>query len=495
MCERIKPIAIKELLDKKFFIPSYQRGYRWEDLQVKELIEDIKDFIINGSKGIYCIQPLVVKKHGGEWEVVDGQQRLTTINIFLSCLEHEKYSLRYATRKGSAEYLDQISDDAIRQKYEDNIDYYHMYNAYQEARRDLPQKDDDKSEFCKTLLEKVKFIWYNIQDDDAIETFTRLNIDKISLTSSELVKALLLNRTNFDDIGGKHIHQKQQEIASEWDSIENDLQKDEFWLFFHAEGYANPTRIDYLMKIISDRNLMGIDVNEEYIGTDDARIFRYFYKYFHDKDSCTSKEEHISVVWKRIKDIYSTLMEWYSDVRIYHYIGYIMCQPHKNKSDKTEDYMQSTLYALIEKWCETGMTRDKFVEHLIGEIKETLKGCANLDYEYGDSGEKKKDCRPLLLLHNVQTVINQNLKVEDKYDQKVFNRFPFNLFKMESWDVEHIDSLTTNDLENLKDQRDWLTTNYFLAEDDVKEEIKDFMKEKWIANEDGDEDIDGKRIA
>ena len=77
---------IQELLDMRFFIPSYQRGYRWTIQQVKDLLEDIEEFCEKGAKGIYCLQPLVIKNNGDMWEVLDGQQRLTTINIILSCL-------------------------------------------------------------------------------------------------------------------------------------------------------------------------------------------------------------------------------------------------------------------------------------------------------------------------------------------------------------------------------------------------------------------------
>ena len=85
----IDPVAIKELICLDFHIPSYQRGYRWTTQQIKELLEDIECFCEKGAKGIYCIQPLVVKGHGAYWDVIDGQQRLTTINIILSCLNQE----------------------------------------------------------------------------------------------------------------------------------------------------------------------------------------------------------------------------------------------------------------------------------------------------------------------------------------------------------------------------------------------------------------------
>ena len=62
----------------KFVIKSYQRGYRWEDSQVLALLNDIYG---NGSKP-YCLQPVVVRRlEEDTFELIDGQQRLTTLLI------------------------------------------------------------------------------------------------------------------------------------------------------------------------------------------------------------------------------------------------------------------------------------------------------------------------------------------------------------------------------------------------------------------------------
>lgn len=70
--------AIPDLLNKKYYIPEYQRGYRWEEKQVLDLLNDLYTFFSGDSKGqFYCLQPIVVKKtmiEGEEWlEVIDGQ--------------------------------------------------------------------------------------------------------------------------------------------------------------------------------------------------------------------------------------------------------------------------------------------------------------------------------------------------------------------------------------------------------------------------------------
>ena len=64
-----------------FFIPAYQRGYRWTEEQVRQLLNDLFQFSNHHGEGeFYCLQPIIVKKRNeNEWEVVDGQQRLTLL--------------------------------------------------------------------------------------------------------------------------------------------------------------------------------------------------------------------------------------------------------------------------------------------------------------------------------------------------------------------------------------------------------------------------------
>ena len=129
----LKPI--NDLLDKEFYIPAYQRGYRWTKRQVTDLLEDIKEFqqqvenSTNAKDKFYCLQPIVVKEHGDKWEIVDGQQRLTTIHIILTCLKEilplvgkSRYQISYETRTDSSDFLANINEDQA----EDNIDFFHI---------------------------------------------------------------------------------------------------------------------------------------------------------------------------------------------------------------------------------------------------------------------------------------------------------------------------------------------------------------------------------
>ena len=484
---KIELKSVNELLGMEFFIPSYQRGYRWTEQQVKDLLNDVLEFSQKKKHAseYYCLQPLVVKRKDkdvlssikaatsikevetllkGSWEVIDGQQRLTTLFIILSVLgETSIYSLEYETRNGSKKFLEEIDEN----KKDDNIDYYHICQSKQTVKSWSDNNVIDKEGFKETLLNKVKFIWYESVDEDPIKVFTRLNIGKISLTNAELIKALFLNRSNFGEKDSEHLRLRQQEIASEWDYIEYTLQNDEFWLFLHEKGYDRPTRIDFIFDLICEQKTLGTFHN---IGTDDYKTFRYFYEYFKQNEEVQDSKQNakqktkIDICWSKVKDYFQTFKEWFDDLELYHYIGYLV------------EYNYS-LSGLVSEW-HCSKNKDSFVNYLKAEIKKKIEGCPRLDFQYKEDGNDKGRCKPILLFQNIQTVINQNknnLSNED-YKLGVFYKFPFHLYKLENWDVEHINSNTTNDEEDADTQNEWLLNVYLSADDDTQQKIRSYFE-------------------
>ena len=102
-----------------FKIEAYQRGYRWGKEEVEYLLEDIYEIPL-GQK--YCLQPVVVKNVNTVYELIDGQQRMTTLYLIMKYLHTYidiKYSIEYATRKsenghiGSKELLENIDTSRL----------------------------------------------------------------------------------------------------------------------------------------------------------------------------------------------------------------------------------------------------------------------------------------------------------------------------------------------------------------------------------------------
>lgn len=167
-----------------FIVKSYQRGYRW-DVQVLTLLNDIKE---NGDKD-YCLQPIVVKKDSDDsYELIDGQQRLTTLYIILQYIQKNykpkikiNFSISYENRAKSKDFLNNINEEEANS----NIDFFFMYKAYKTIDEwFLASKDDAflADEMYRYLHSYVKVIWYEVDDSvDPIALFTRLNIGRIPL--------------------------------------------------------------------------------------------------------------------------------------------------------------------------------------------------------------------------------------------------------------------------------------------------------------------------
>lgn len=484
--------SIAELHEKEFLIPSYQRGYRWTRQQVVDLLNDINEFKPENG-GFYCVQPLVVKRSSeeevlkqiheaqsltevrdrlqkGKWQVIDGQQRLITIFLVLSCLDKKNfYSIKFETRTDSDEFLVKIASS--NEVTSGNIDCYFMLKAKDAIVKWLESTKPNKNEFRKKLLENVKFIWYESVEKDPIEVFTRLNIGKISLTNSELIKALLLRQSNF----GTNLNLKL-EIANKWNTIENSLQNDQFWYFLHdTENSKNSLRTDFIFDLICENNELQLN-NIENIGTDNYKSFRYFYEYFksHKEENCISK------CWDIVDNYFRTFEEWYNDLKLYHYIGFLISSKYNVKT-------------LINEWRKQ-KTKEEFLAFLIKSVKEKISKNfkklttnpensfdikAILDFQYEEDGSNKTKCKDILLFHNIQTVINQNanLKNNPNYQTGLFYKFPFHLYKLESWDVEHINSNTTNPEDEEKIRQEWLINVYLsVSTEEDKKKIQLFFE-------------------
>lgn len=427
----LKPI--NDLLKERFFIPKYQRGYRWDERQVKNLLDDIWEFREKNQNGstdaFYCLQPVVVSlKENGEWEVIDGQQRLTTIAIILeflksvmSLFEKEKYSIRYETRTQSASFLQDIKLD---QKTE-NIDYFHICTAYETIDAWFKEKNGvDKSNFLTTLLndnnsgKNVKVIWYDVSDENtsekyAIDIFTRLNIGKIPLTNSELIKALFLQEKNFKS---EAYYFKQNQIASEWDEIENQLQNDAFWYFIYNP--TNPLKYDTRIEYI-------FDLMQEKKAKDD--IFYTFHHFVNEFSINNKTEESIDIdgMWLKIKQYFQTFQEWYANYEFYHLIGYLIEFGASIQELKKESASQE---------------KNEFKKYLQTLISNQVKGDIR-ELNYGDYRIKKT-----LLLFNLETLLQS---------QNKDTRFPFSKYKTDKWDIEHVRSQTDVNISK-SNRNDWL---------------------------------------
>ena len=441
----------------EFVIPSYQRGYRWEPKQVRILLEDIR--YSDGKP--YCLQPVVVRKRDdGKYELIDGQQRLTTIYLLLKYIKEKfktgidiKYSLSYDIREGSAEFLKNMSEEHA----DDYIDFRFMYDAYKtidEWFMGLKEEGIDPSAAADTLWlyfnkklnqgfgsstgtgGNVRFIWYevqNVEDKDAISLFTRLNIGRIPLTNAELVKALFLCRKE-DNVEAE---KWQQEIALQWDTIERELHDEDFWNFLTRERSDNySSRIDLIFHFM---------VPEDERTQDPYSTFYYF-----------NTKKDLQEYWKEVLKYYYRLKEWYKKSNLYHKIGYLVASGHMTM----DEIVAATTYPVELRKSEIEQMLDK-------QIKESI----NFKVPYGelryDTAKGYASISRLLLLFNVVSVMN-----------KEGTRFPFKVYNTKEWSLEHIHPQHPEEMKNdRKLWREWVE-NHLISIQDLNEESDESKRKK-----------------
>lgn len=455
--------TIYDLREEAFWIPSYQRGFRWTSSQVLDLLNDVHDFVsekTHSHDAFYCLQPIVVRKRDDHWEVIDGQQRLTTLYLILNFLNlrliedrrNKIHTIEYETRPGSHEYLATL-DEAQK---DENIDYFHMFDASAHIDSWFVEHKNKINDIESAFQNAVKIIWYEVPDDvDPIQIFTRLNMGKIPLTNSELVKALFLQSRNYSTAESSQSdteiiadEKDRIRIAHEWDEIERTLQSDELWYFLNDKS-AQTNRIEFILNLVAVQYDLPFEVRR-----DKASTFIAFYRQRDDDgrfDALT--------VWAEVKKAFMDVLEWHADSRLFHLIGYlIFCRysvvalKKVATSSGTKSAFRRALKAIVfeQLFSEdiNALDDQQIADCVAGNLQE-------LDYQHGGSSAT---IRRVLLLFNIVTLLRNS-----RSNQK----FQFDRFKKEKWDIEHIKAVASGMPSNVPDQKRWLDNflSYCLGHD------------------------------
>ena len=178
-------------------IPIYQRNYAWEREEICALINDVYDSM---TKSVYYIGTLVTyKRDENIYEVIDGQQRLTTIYIILKALGIETIGnhLTYSARKISATTIEKMPKFS-EEKDQGIVD---GFNYAKEALKDIVgEKKADMETFQDFFLNKVHIIHYRVPKDvDLNQYFEVMNSRGEQLEKHEIIKAKLSNQLTGDD--------------------------------------------------------------------------------------------------------------------------------------------------------------------------------------------------------------------------------------------------------------------------------------------------------
>lgn len=481
------------LLNYCFNIPEYQRGYRWEKKQVEDLLNDIKDFIDKRSANLvkenefYCLQPVVVYKTGDyNYDVIDGQQRLTTLYLILQALKNtieencdtnRIYQIGYSKYKKDpleSDYLNSngfVDDDEKQYLTADN---FFIRQAYVEIRRWFDNNKRCRVPFAQMLMNNdsnsylpdnekkdLRVIWYEITssskdsyapiqlEKDSIEIFNRLNYGKIKLTDTELIKALILQSDCY--MGDKHAGMEQwtSKVAADWDNMEKKLQNPFFWSMLNAvEDINNPSHIGFILSFVAkdiyeenadDENFKNIKKDSHF---DYVVIDRWL------SMNGSSREELVKELWNRVMDVFSLFESWYEDLEIYHRIGLLVLflERSKDRDNKVNSLIRN-LYG------QKSLSKSAFIEVLREKIKSIVKISSK------DKDKKINTLKSINYLDNsdeivkileLVNVIDHLRKPNDE------SRFPFHLFKKYNvTSLEHIHPQNIVDM-SFKEACSWL---------------------------------------
>jgi hypothetical protein len=413
----LEPRLVGDIQDA-FFVPAYQRGYRWGAAEVGRLLDDVHE-----SRGEpYFLQPVVVKaRQDGRWELIDGQQRLTTLYLILKYMHDQglqstgpSFSLEYETRPSSRTYLE--SPDEARSQ--ENIDFFHIWEAYQCIDRWFEQFAHRRQNVANHLygyfFDAVRVIWYEAPADlDSIALFTRLNIGRIPLTDAELVKALLLSRSG----SARERTDRSHEIAAQWDVVERDLRAPEVWAFATGMAAQQPTHISLLLDTLADL--------ESDVGTGRQRPLFHTFETLRPNIEASPED-----VWTRIVDLHALVLGWYNNRDLFHKIGYLIA---------TGRHSFRELVLLAQGQAKSSFER-MLDQRIRGDLDLSPADLGELTYE----GQKTSSA---LLLMNVETV---------RRLQHSSERFSFRAYASGSWSLEHIHAQNAERLNRAEQWQEWL---------------------------------------
>lgn len=475
MNENLK--SIEELLDFNFIIDAYQRGYRWDTAQVYSLLTDIDEFTPE-FQSFYCLQPLVIRRiDDTTYELIDGQQRTTTISLILMYFKSKSYQLLYTTRNtedsGINSFIESIPtlpipefsipevidsfeeiDSIIFNFWKENItvdspeintvDNFYFYKNYVVISNWFNQFDVEAIEIFKhKLYNQTKVIWY-VEDDASddkqiIEKFINFNEGKIELEQAELIKALFV----LDIAKTPNAVQRQYEenqFADDWNLIEHQMSDQKFWQFVTSnkndENLAN--KINLLFQLHN-----GFGKSED-----------KFYNYRKFENAFKNNVESSKPDWANITQLYNNLEEWFFDRTSYHLVGTIIHLTDFNISKVLDIANESSTKTIFRNKLR-GLLSDEFSK----EKYELEK------IKYGDSTVFK-----MLFLYNIALTETEDLETF----------FPFyRFYETKSWNIEHILAKNDDGLDSFEEFNNFYTDIQNLinasTDEDINQENKNII--------------------
>lgn len=455
-----------------FVIPSYQRGYRWTPNDAEKLLDDL----IQCSTMQYCLQPLELQtikdtSNGSvtNMRVIDGQQRLTTLYLIARALNinnnSPKWDIFYETEdKRISDIWEEDSNSSNQSEHKTINDDFRdkVKNMIIEF-----LKDEEHQKAIRPFFEGEKeiiLLTHFVDEDNTTngrlekgqDVFNRLNAGKTPLTSTELIRALYM--VNSSMLG----EQAKIEISKEWETMENTLNKDDFWVMFETKGLRDtPTRVDLLFALVLTAMNMGTIKEDEAKSSTLLEREKTNPKSIYEELESIVKEKKISLkeIWYRVLRCFWWMQSCYDDIELYNYLGWIK---------ETTKYRASSIYCKFLRYPSI----DHFKKAVIGIIRESI---INYQGVLDPNNKENRICIRYGNPHSKDLLLLLNILSSNKQKE----RFRFDLLGF--YDIEHIDSQTPNDLSDPETKKEWMES--ILLENILVKGIKNEEEAKKRAEE------------
>lgn len=426
---------------EKFIIPSYQRGYKWKKHDIEQLLNDIYDYKIDESGDtFYCLQNITLIKVEDGYNVVDGQQRLTTLALILSYLgetELFRNRIKYNIRTNSHEFLNDYVFSGHLSSFMSNRegmpliewenlnideqynyqDIFYMYNACQtiECWFDIEIHKEAKEVIKDKLLNHVKLIVNlpQITSNQEFDLFDNLNGKRVSLDGADLIRAMIITRVAkmkvevvLDQV--KHdvlLNETRIKTGMCLDQIHrwwSDKEKQRYFSHFVSNINSNgeniafkddkyPIDILYKLYIQTTKAKKMLNIKDNGIGDKASGTIKLGY---------FERPNDINGMYEEIYDLQRLIEYWYKDVELYHLVLFANIYLKKNFKCLTDAWSINNRNTFV-KWIKEEIRNNDVIKVAIREGKDD-----ELNYNENWYDGDEEDMSFVMVLLDIISIIN-----------------------------------------------------------------------------------------
>lgn len=476
---------------KYYNIPEYQRGYKWTAKNVKQLLTDLSNFSKVNDTDFYCLQNITLAKSklGKDeiFNVIDGQQRLTSLFILLSYLQYKngvkylptdseilKYSVRVNTDKFLQEQVrsGKIWEGDIEPESMETKDQYYIATA---CRAIMEWYEDRESTLNDdTVLNDLKLIVNEVGNGEEETVFANLNGGKVDLDGADLVRAILITRAAKQ----KYPQNNDKEKVSNF-RIKLGIELDEaniWWSQKEVAGFFEqllPNKIsenksfkykEYPIDLLYYAFYEAYKTDLQRNNKNDVLDLRHFEN---GMDLNGKTGDDYLEFYNTLSEFNATMKDWYEEDEIFNLLGYLM-----------SNFKYKVHFSNIWKIWDNCQSKTEFVKELKKQIRECLT-----DAFFGETDDDKKESEDEKFNHLLEDIKNPEKDWYENYFTKTLlplaDILPVELKTTNNRFVKKIIRATLSDFKSSDEDKEHVRSQKRdIDENNITEEVRKELEEE-----------------